>query len=72
MQKYPRYAQLNDVEIVNAETSASLIPNDALFISYLIGTGAYQNYVLVFTLDYTGKLSKGVRTNQSLLSTTIA
>jgi hypothetical protein len=56
MQKYPRYAQLNNVEIVNAETSASLISNDALFISYLIGTGVHQNHVLVFTLDNTGKL----------------
>jgi CHAT domain-containing protein len=53
MQKYPRYAQLNDVEIINAETGASLIPNDALFISYLINK---YNHVLVFTLNYTGKL----------------
>jgi CHAT domain-containing protein len=53
MQKYSRYKQLNEIEIVNAKTGASLIPNDALFISYLINK---DNDVLVFTLDNIGKL----------------
>ena len=52
MQQYPKYAQLNDVQIVDAETGASLIPEDALFISYLF----QQNNVLVFTLDTKGNL----------------
>jgi len=53
MQKSSRYKQLNDIQIVNAKTGASLIPDDALFISYLINK---DNKVLVFTLDNTGKL----------------
>jgi putative ubiquitin-RnfH superfamily antitoxin RatB of RatAB toxin-antitoxin module len=53
MQKYPKYAQLNHIQIATAKTGASLIPEDALFISYLIGE---ENNVLVFTLDNTGKL----------------
>ncbi len=52
MKQYPKYAQLNDVQIVDAETGASLIPEDALFISYLF----QQNNVLVFTLDTKGNL----------------
>jgi len=36
MQKYPRYAQLNDIQFVDANTGASLIPPEALFISYLV------------------------------------
>jgi len=53
MQKYPRYKQLNDIQIINAEKGASLIPDDALFISYLIDK---NNQLLVFTLDNSGKL----------------
>jgi hypothetical protein len=52
MQKYLRYKQLNDIQIANAKTDASLIPDDALFISYLI----HKNLVIVFSLDNTGKL----------------
>jgi CHAT domain-containing protein/predicted transporter len=53
MEKYPRYAQLNDIQIANAKIGASLIPDDTLFVSYLIDK---DNYVLVFTLDNTGNL----------------
>jgi CHAT domain-containing protein/tetratricopeptide (TPR) repeat protein len=56
IQKYPRYAQLNDIQIINAKIGASLIPDDALFISYFTGTRIHQNHVLVFTLDNSGKL----------------
>lgn len=52
MQKYPKYAKLNDIQIVTAETGASLIPSDALFISYL----TQGNHVLIFTLDSSGDL----------------
>jgi len=51
-QENPTYAQLNDFQIVTAETGASLIPEDTLFISYL----TQGNRVLVFTLDSTGNL----------------
>jgi CHAT domain-containing protein len=52
MQKYPKYAQLNDFQIITARSGASLIPQNALFISYLV----QGNRVLVFTLDSTGHL----------------
>jgi CHAT domain-containing protein len=53
MQKYPKYAQLNNIiQFVDAKTGASLIPKDALFISYLM----QENHVLIFTLDSTGDL----------------
>jgi CHAT domain-containing protein/exonuclease VII small subunit len=53
MQKYPKYAKLNDIQIVTAANGASLIPTDTLlFISYLIK----GNHVLIFTLDLTGNL----------------
>jgi CHAT domain-containing protein len=53
MKKYPRYAQLNKVQIVDAKTGALLIPENALFVSYLISE---YNQVLIFTLDTTGNL----------------
>jgi len=53
LQKYPKYAQLNDFQMVDAETGASLIPENSLFISYL--ENEYHE-VIVFTLDTTGKL----------------
>jgi len=52
MQKYPKYAQLNDYQIVTVKAGSSLIPADALFISYLM----QGNHVLIFTLDSTGDL----------------
>ncbi len=50
--KYPKYAKLNETKIVTAKAGVSLIPSDALFVSYLI----QNNHVLVFTLDSTGDL----------------
>jgi CHAT domain-containing protein len=52
MQTYPKYAQLNDFKIVTVKAGSSLIPAEALFISYLIK----GNHVLIFTLDSTGNL----------------
>jgi tetratricopeptide (TPR) repeat protein len=52
MKKYPKYAQLKEIEIVTAKKGASLIPENALFISYLV----QDNHVLVLTLDSTGNL----------------
>jgi tetratricopeptide (TPR) repeat protein len=52
MQKYPKYAELNDIQIVTAKAGSSLIPAEALFISYL----TQGNHVLIFTLDSTGDL----------------
>jgi CHAT domain-containing protein len=53
LQKYPKYAQLNDFQMVDAETGASLIPKNAIFISYLVNK---YHEVIVFTLDTTGQL----------------
>jgi CHAT domain-containing protein len=52
MHKYPKYEQLNNLNIVTVKAGSSLIPADALFISYL----TQGNHVLIFTLDSTGDL----------------
>lgn len=51
-QKYPRYAKLTQIDFIQAQQGAKLIPSDGLFISYLM----LDNHVLIFTLDSTGDL----------------
>jgi len=53
MDKYPKFKQLADPDIITATDGAKLIPSDTLFISYLLHQ---NNHVLVFTLDATGDL----------------
>ena len=52
--KYPKYAQLSDVEIVGAKDGAKYLPTDAVLISYLVVHG---NQVLAFTLQSDGTLT---------------
>jgi len=54
MAKYPKYAQLSEVEIVEAKTGAHYLPKDAVFISYLVND---FNNVFVFTLQHDGQLT---------------
>jgi len=51
-QRYPKFAQLIEPEIIRAEKGRQLLQKDTLFINYLL----YKNNVLVFTLDATGEL----------------
>jgi CHAT domain-containing protein len=51
--KYPKYAQLSEVQIIGAKESAPLLPADAVLISYLVN----KNQVLAFTLQANGKLT---------------
>jgi CHAT domain-containing protein/exonuclease VII small subunit len=53
MNKYPKFKQLADPDIITATDGAKLIPSDTLFISYLL---RQDNHLLVFTLDATGDL----------------
>jgi CHAT domain-containing protein len=53
LQKYPKYADLNKIAIMEASQGAALIPEDSLFISFLLRE---DNQLLVFTLDHTGDL----------------
>jgi CHAT domain-containing protein/predicted transporter len=53
VQKYPKYADLNKIAIMEASQGAPLIPEDSLFISFLLSK---DNVLLVFTLDHTGDL----------------
>jgi CHAT domain-containing protein len=53
MAKYPKYAQLREVQIIGAKEGAKYLPADAVLISYLV----HQNDVLVFTLQADGKLT---------------
>lgn len=48
MNKYPKYKQLSEVIVADAATGAKLLPEDAVFISYMVTT---DNKVLVFVID---------------------
>jgi len=51
--KYPKYAKLSDAQIINANDGATLLPAEAVFISYL----TFENSVLAFTLQANGQLT---------------
>jgi hypothetical protein len=51
--KYPKYAQLSEVQTIGAKEGAPLLPADAVLISYLVD----KNKVLAFTLQANGKLT---------------
>jgi CHAT domain-containing protein len=51
--KYPKYAKLSDAQIINANDGATLLPAEAVFISYL----TFENKVLAFTLQANGRLT---------------
>jgi CHAT domain-containing protein len=51
--KYPKYAQLSKVQIIEAQTGAKYLPTDAVLISYLVN----KNQVLAFTLQPNGQLT---------------
>ncbi|KHD05686.1 hypothetical protein PN36_18275 [Candidatus Thiomargarita nelsonii] len=50
MAKYPKYAQLSEVQIIGAKEGAKFLPADAVLISYLVN----ENKVLAFTLESDG------------------
>jgi len=51
--KYPKYAQLSEVQIISAKEGAKFLPKNAVLISYLVN----NNHVLAFTLQSDGKLT---------------
>jgi len=51
--KYPKYAQLSEVQITTAKKGAKYLPKNAILISYLVA----ENNVLAFTLESNGKLT---------------
>lgn len=51
--KYPKYRQINKVEIINAEKGKDSLPDNGLFVNYLVGE---KNHLLVFVLDKEGEL----------------
>jgi CHAT domain-containing protein len=51
MAKYPKYAQLSEVNIIDAIEGAKYLPADAVLISYFV----HENEVLVFTLQADGR-----------------
>ena len=51
--KYPKYAQLNQVQITTAKDGAKYLPKNAVLINYLV----HENNVLAFTLQPNGKLT---------------
>ncbi|MEK8016424.1 MAG: tetratricopeptide repeat protein, partial [Candidatus Parabeggiatoa sp.] len=53
-QRYPAFASLLEPEIITAEKGRQLLPQNALFISYVQNPKSHQ--LLVFTLDYAGEL----------------
>ncbi len=53
MAKYPKYAQLSEVKIVEAKAGAQYLPTDAVLISYFVN----GNNVLAFTLQSDGQLT---------------
>jgi CHAT domain-containing protein len=58
MEKYPKYAQLNEVQIIGAQQGAKSLPADAVLISYLVAKDKVnENKVLVFTLQPDGTLT---------------
>lgn len=56
--KYPKYAQLLDVQLIDADAGKTLIPDDAVFISFLVGKGSaeHDRSVALFTLTRDGGL----------------
>ncbi len=53
MEKYPKYAKLNKVQIIGAKQGAKYLPANAVLISYLTD----KNKVLAFTLQADGTLT---------------
>ncbi|TGO02835.1 hypothetical protein PN36_18210 [Candidatus Thiomargarita nelsonii] len=53
MAKYPKYAQLSQVQIIATKEGAKSLPADAVLISYLVN----GNEVLAFTLESNGTLT---------------
>jgi CHAT domain-containing protein/exonuclease VII small subunit len=51
--KYPKYAKLSEAQIIAANEGATLLPAEAVFISYL----TFENSVLAFTLQANGQLT---------------
>jgi CHAT domain-containing protein/tetratricopeptide (TPR) repeat protein len=50
--KYPKYAALNDVQILGASAATGLLDADTVFVNYL----TLGDTVLAFTVDNTGKV----------------
>ncbi|RKZ91003.1 MAG: hypothetical protein DRR19_08480, partial [Candidatus Parabeggiatoa sp. nov. 1] len=58
MAKYPKYAQLSEVQIVGAQEGAKYLPAEAVFISYLVAKDKVnKNQVLAFILQPDGTLT---------------
>lgn len=53
MAKYPKYARLSEVQLIGAEKGATLLPKNAVLISYLVD----GNHILAFTLQANGQLT---------------
>jgi len=51
--KYPKYARQSEVQIISAKEGATLVPAEAVFISYL----TFGSRVLAFTLQANGRLT---------------
>lgn len=51
--KYPKYAQLSEVQIIGAKQGAKYLPKNSVLISYLVN----GNNILAFTLQSNGKLT---------------
>lgn len=53
MNKYPKYAQLNNVKIIGVEDGMEIIPGHSAFVSYLIRSGSQKgdSVVTAFTLS---------------------
>jgi len=58
MEKYPKYAQLSDVQIISAQQGAKSLPANAVLISYLVAKEmGNESRVLAFTLQPDGTLT---------------
>ncbi|OAD23795.1 repeat-containing protein, partial [Candidatus Thiomargarita nelsonii] len=53
MAKYPKYAQLSNVQIIGAKEGAKFLPKNAVLINYLVD----GNHILALTLQANGKLT---------------
>jgi len=53
MAKYPKYAQLSNVQIIGAKEGAKFLPKNGVLISYLVD----GNHILALTLQANGKLT---------------
>jgi len=51
--KYPKYARLSEIQFISANEGVTLVPAEAVFISYL----TFGNKVLAFTLQANGQLT---------------